>query len=168
MSFDEVYRNYYNELRRFSRQLSLSAESSEDIIQDTFLKFYLELNKNIEFNNPRAWLYKVFLNQFRTRMERDNLINGSNGQLAGQRKFAGDLHEDYIKNERRQIVIQMLEKMVNRDKEILMLYHNGFSYAEMSEITGISPNSIGKTLVRAIESLKETIKIHYHELFEQN
>jgi DNA-directed RNA polymerase specialized sigma24 family protein len=37
----------------------------------------------------------------------------------------------------------------------------------MAEILGINPNSVGKTIVRAIESLKEKLKTHYHELFEQ-
>jgi RNA polymerase sigma-70 factor (ECF subfamily) len=168
MSFDEIYRDHYNELRRFGRQLSISAENSEDIIQETFLKFYLELNKKVEFRNPRAWLYKVFLNQFRTRNGREKTINRSNGQLANSSYPAGDIHEEYANNERHQIVIQMLDQMDGREKEILLLYHNGFSYSEMAEIMGINPNSIGKTVVRAIASLKETIKIHYHELFEQS
>jgi hypothetical protein len=38
----------------------------------------------------------------------------------------------------------------------------------MAEILRINPNSIGKTLVRAIDKLKETLKTHYHEMFEQN
>jgi hypothetical protein len=30
----------------------------------------------------------------------------------------------------------------------------------------INPNSVGTTLVRAIERLKTTLKIQYHEMFE--
>ena len=55
MLFDEAYRKYYNELRRFGHQLNLSDESSEDIIQETFLKFFLELKKGMNIKNPRAW-----------------------------------------------------------------------------------------------------------------
>lgn len=49
----------------------------------------------------------------------------------------------------------MLNKLQEKEKDILLLYHNGFSYAEMAEIMEINPNSVGKTLVRAIEKLKE-------------
>ena len=64
MAFDEVYRKHYHELRRFGRQLNVSAEKSEDMTQETFLRFYLEIQKDIVFENPRAWLYKVYLNLF--------------------------------------------------------------------------------------------------------
>jgi DNA-directed RNA polymerase specialized sigma24 family protein len=39
MSFDEVYRKHYHELRRFGRHLNVSAEKSEDMTQETFLRF---------------------------------------------------------------------------------------------------------------------------------
>ena len=168
MLFDEVYGKYYNELRRFGHQLNLSDESSEDIIQETFLKFFLELKKGMNIKNPRAWLYKVLLNHFKTQVEKQNRINRSKLNQENGEKLSCDIHDNYVENERQQIVIQMLDQMEARDKDILLLYHKGFSYAEMADIMGMNPNSIGKTLVRAIENLKETIKINYHEMFEQN
>ena len=51
MSFDEVYRKHYHELRRFGRQLNLSAEKCEDLTQETFLRFYFEIK--------RKWYLKI-------------------------------------------------------------------------------------------------------------
>ena len=36
MSFDDVYRKYYKELRRFGRQLNISAEKCEDYPGDIY------------------------------------------------------------------------------------------------------------------------------------
>jgi len=118
------------------------------------------------FENPRAWLYKVFLNLFKTNinLNRHELNNSEILVKAEERNF--DLQSEYIRNEKQRIVIEMLEQLTKKEKEILLLYHNGFSYAEMAEVLEINPNSVGKTLVRAIERLKETLKIHYHEMFE--
>ena len=166
MSFDEVYRKHYNELRRFGRQMNLSIEKCEDLIQEAFLKYYLELKKDVVFDNPRAWLYKVFLNLFRTHInsakheQRDSVLR------VRVEVPAGDLHEDYTKREKQRIVLEMLDQLSKKEKEILLLYQDGFSYAEMADIMGINPNSVGKTLVRAICRLKETLKIQYHEMFE--
>jgi RNA polymerase sigma-70 factor, ECF subfamily len=166
MSFDEVYKDHYHELRRFGRQLNLTAEKCEDLTQETFLRFYLELKKDIVFKNPRAWLYKVFLNQFKTYFNsKESELNDSVTPVRAI-ETTGDLHEEYTKNEKQRIVFEMLDKLTKKDKEILVLYHNGFSYSEMAEILEINPNSVGKTLVRAIEKLKETLKIQYHEMFE--
>jgi len=164
MSFDEIYNKYYHELRRFGSQLNVSFEKCEDLIQETFLRFYMELKKDVIFENPRAWLYKVFLNLFRTYINSARYEQLDAGLPV---EVSGDLHEDYIKIEKQQIVLEMLGQLTSREKEILLLYHKGFSYTEMAEILGINPNSVGKTIVRAIESLKEKLKTHYHELFEQ-
>lgn len=166
MSFDEVYRKHYHELRRFGRQLNISVEKSEDLTQDAFLRYYLELNKGVVFENPRAWLYKVFLNLFKTNINTSKRKYNESETLLIVDETIGDLQEEYTNNEKQSIVLDMLEKLSGREKEILLLYHNCFSYAEMAEIMEINPNSVGKTLVRAIDKLKVILKIHYHEMFE--
>lgn len=166
MSFDEVYKKYYNELRRFGCQLNISVEKSEDLVQETFLRFYNELKKDVVFENPRAWLYKVFLNLFKTHINSNRHELNDAGILVKAEEPNFDLQTEYIRNEKQQIVIEMLERLTKKEKEILLLYHNGFSYAEMAEIMEINPNSVGTTLVRAIDRLKATLKIQYHEMFE--
>jgi|WetSurMetagenome_2_1015567.scaffolds.fasta_scaffold22755_5 RNA polymerase sigma-70 factor, ECF subfamily len=166
MSFDEVYKKHYHELKRFGRQFNLSREKSEDLIQETFIRYFLELKKGVVFENPRAWLYKVFLNLFKTEINSSDykLRDSESGFEAVDRTIDSD--EDYSKNERQRIVFEMLEHLSKKEREILLLYHNGFSYSEMAEIMGINPNSVGTILVRAISSLKKTLKIQYHEMFE--
>ena len=166
MSFDEVYKEHYNELRRFGRQLNISADECEDLNQETFLRFYVELKKEVVFENPRAWLYKVYLNLFKTLYNSRKYEPENPGIQIRIDEPATDLNEEYSNNEKQRIVLEMLDQLTNREKEILLLYHNGFSYAEMAEIMGINPNSVGKTLVRAIDRLKETLKIKYYEMFE--
>jgi len=168
MSFDDVYRKYYNELRRFGRQLNLSAEMCEDFAQETFMKYYIELNRKVIFKNPRAWLYKVYLNQFKTFCNSQKNESGSPERRMRVNDQSTDMLEEYTKNEKQRIVFGMLEKLTEKEKTILLLYNNGLSYSEMAEILEINPHSIGTTIVRAIERLKDTLKNHYYEMFEQD
>jgi RNA polymerase sigma factor (sigma-70 family) len=168
MFFDDVYKKYYKELRCFGHQMNISPEKSEDITQETFLKFYMEIKKNIEFQNPRAWLYKVYLNLSRTYFNNEALKKNDHEILSKSQLQITDLHEEYSRKEKQRIVFEMLDRLTEKERSILLLYNHGLSYAEMAEVLEINPNSIGTTLVRAIESLKQTIKVHYHEMFEQN
>jgi RNA polymerase sigma-70 factor (ECF subfamily) len=170
MFFDEVYNKHYNELRRFGHQLNLPAEKCEDLAQETFMKFYLELKKNVIFENPRSWLYKVYLNLFRTKYKAEKHENPDNisGPVIANSRSSIDLHEELVINEKQKIVFDMMNRLQTKEREILLLYNKGLSYAEISEAMGINPNSVGTTLVRAIDKLKENIKIHYNELFEQS
>jgi RNA polymerase sigma-70 factor (ECF subfamily) len=170
MHFDELYRKHYPELKRFGHQMNIPAEKCEDLTQETFLKFYLELKKSVVFDNPRAWLYKVFLNLFRTAYRAEKLNDNENDAYKNisSKSAATDIYEELVLNEKQKIVFDMLNRMSTREKEILLLYNKGLSYAEIADALGINPNSVGKTLVRAIDKLKENIKLHYHELFEQS
>ena len=168
MLFDEVYKAHYRELIRFSHQLNHSTVKSEDLVQDTFMKFYVELAKNNPIINPRAWLYKVLLNSFRTQYTSEKKELQVMEMLNNQNDVKHDLQKDLFSEEKHEIVLKVLDTLPDNVKEILVLYNNGFSYAEMSEIMDINPASVGTTLVRAINKLKEILKLHYHEMFEQN
>jgi RNA polymerase sigma-70 factor (ECF subfamily) len=168
MLFDEVYKAHYRELIRFSHQLNHSTVKSEDLVQDTFMKFYMEIGKNNPISNPRAWLYKVLLNTFRTQYTSEKKELQVMEMLNNQNYVRHDLQKDLFSEEKHEIVLKVLDTLPENVKEILVLYNNGFSYAEMSEIMDINPASVGTTLVRAISKLKEILKLHYHEMFEQN
>jgi RNA polymerase sigma-70 factor (ECF subfamily) len=168
MSFDEIYKAHYRELRRFSRQLNHSSEKSDDLVQETFMKFYLELRKNNSIKDPRAWLYKVLLNSFRTQFTSDKKELQIMEALNNHNDLPYEIQTDIFNGEKQKIVIKMLDTLPDSMREILVLYNNGFSYAEMAEIMDLNPASVGTTLVRAINKLKEILKLHYHEMFEQN
>jgi RNA polymerase sigma-70 factor (ECF subfamily) len=167
MLFDETYKAYYIELNRFCHQLNHSAEKSEDLVQETFMKFYLELGKNAPIRNPRAWLYKVLLNSFRTQYASEKREIQIKEEL-NDNNLQYDLQADHFGGEKQAIVSKVLDTLPENVREILVLYNNGFSYTEMAEIMEINPASVGTTLVRAINKLKEILKLHYYEMFEQN
>ena len=146
--------------------MNVSVEKCEELTQEAFLRYYLELKKDVVFDNPRAWLYKVFLNLFKTHINSTKNELRDSELLVRAEEPSGDLQEEYTKNEKQRIVLEMLDQLTKKEKELLLLYHNGFSYSEMAEIMEINPNSVGKTLVRAIERLKKTLKIQYYEMFE--
>jgi RNA polymerase sigma factor (sigma-70 family) len=167
MSFEEVYKKYYNELRLFGRRLDISAESRDDLLQETFMKYYLELRTGTVFGNPRAWLYKVFLNLFRNYLgsARNNIVHA---EMTTQTEApAHSVHDDYTVREKQQIVLDAMEGLTDGEKEILLLYHQGFSYNEIAGITGINPGSMGKTLSRTIIKLRNSLKIRYNEMFDK-
>ncbi|MCU0456385.1 MAG: RNA polymerase sigma factor [Bacteroidales bacterium] len=168
MDFDDLYRKHYRELKRFCNQLNNTAEQSEDLVQDTFLKLYLEISKNVKITHPRAWLYKVVLNSWKTRLagekrEKQALESAGNNEI-----MAFDLQNKLLNSEKQEIIIKILDTLPDNVREILMLYNNGFMYAEIAQIMDINPASVGKRIVRAIEKLKGILKLNYHELFEQN
>ncbi|MCK5135460.1 MAG: hypothetical protein KAR19_06690 [Bacteroidales bacterium] len=73
MSFNETYYKYHPELIKYGRQLCAVKIDIDDLVQETFLKYHIELSKNVVIENTRAWLYKVMLNLAITQNNKKNL-----------------------------------------------------------------------------------------------
>jgi RNA polymerase sigma factor (sigma-70 family) len=53
-------------------------------------------------------------------------------------------------------VKQALEMLGERDRDVLLLWDAGLSYAEIASQTGLAPGAIGTTLARARKKLVES------------
>ena len=47
MSFKKTYDKYYPELVRYGRQLNVNEVDIEDLVQETFMKYHIELRKKV-------------------------------------------------------------------------------------------------------------------------
>jgi len=164
MSFNETYYKYYPELIKYGRQLCAAKIDIDDLVQETFLKYHIELRKNVVIENTRAWLYKVLLNLAITHNNKKNLHVTKIKQYKRPDIEIG-IDEKFAKKERSELVSQVLDQLPEKEKNLLLLYHKGLKYKEIAEVLDINPNSVGKLLVRSIAKLKELLKTDYHELF---
>lgn len=73
----------------------------------------------------------------------------------------------FISSERRKIVFNTINLLPEKNRNILLLYHDGLSYGEISEVLDIKITSVGKSVSRSIEKLKKLIKTNHNELFEK-
>jgi RNA polymerase sigma-70 factor (ECF subfamily) len=72
---------------------------------------------------------------------------------------------DYT-NDKRKIIQQALSQLSPQDRQLAVLYSEGFSYKEISDIMGIRFSSVGKTLSRVINKLYGILKSNGYETFE--
>ncbi len=165
MSFNETYYKYYPELIKYGRKLCAAKIDIDDLVQETFLKYHIELSKNVEIENARAWLYKVLLNLAITHNNKKNLHDTKIKHYKRPDIEIG-IDEKFANKERSELVFQVLDQLPNKEKNLLLLYHNGLKYKEISEVLEINPNSVGKLIVRSIAKLKQLLKTDYHELFK--
>ena len=164
MSFKETYFRYYPDLVRYGRQLQMNEADMEDLVQETFLRYHLELGKKVIIRNKRAWLYKVFHN---LALSRKQSKMSQTRKMKQYQMFANEFEPGPVleQQERSDLVFRILEKMPEDEKNLLLLYHNGLKYKEIARVLGLNPASVGTMLVRAIDKLKHLLKSEYYELF---
>jgi RNA polymerase sigma-70 factor (ECF subfamily) len=164
MSFKQTYKTYFPELICYGRQLQVAEADLDDLVQETFLRYHVEVSKKILIRNKRAWLYKVFHNLVVSKNVRKSLYTNKIKEY--QMAYNGDEPNlELEERERRNLVFSMLEKLPEENKNLLLLYHNGLKYKEIAKVLNLNPNSVGTMLVRSIDKLKQLLKTEYYELF---
>ncbi|HEX7117137.1 MAG TPA: sigma-70 family RNA polymerase sigma factor [Longimicrobiales bacterium] len=150
----EIYRNTYPELVRFLHRKVWDVDRARDLAQEVFVRALR--NEPVE---PRAWLFHVAANLAR---DEARLVVRRRRHLALLRTDAEataapppDPQRQVERLERREAVRRALERLSERDREVLLLWDAGFSYQEIAEHTGLAPGGVGTTIARARQRLVE-------------
>jgi len=137
---------------------------SDDILQNTFLKFYDNLDKIRNRDSAVIWLYKTarneVYNQFRkmkTRAEKDSPECFEEFILTGQ----SDPEAELEKKELKEIIRLALNELNPEGREIFILKeYSGLSYREIGAALGIAEELVKSRLFRIRQKMIEKISKH--------
>ena len=147
MDFDDLFQRLYPSLYRYLERLTGEADAAEDIAQEAFVRL---LRQPLPEDEVRPWLFTVAMNLVRDRARktdrRQRLLSGAPPLVA-----AGQLPDDYVEqSERIQVVRAVLEKLPDRDRQLLLMREEGFKYEEIAAVVGVAPASVGTLIARAL------------------
>jgi len=152
----ELYALYHESLVRLLYRRTGDRDHAEDLAQEVFVRA-LETPPA----NPKPWLFAVALNLARDEGRRitrqGRKLELLRGEAAGRVAPAPDA--DLERQENVEHVRAALASLSDRDREVLLLKAEGFSYDEIAAALGLATGAVGTTLARARRRLVET----YHE-----
>ena len=158
VSFARLFDERFVSLYRYLDRLSGDPDLAEDLAQEAFVR----LHKRGEIpNDARAWLVAVASNLFRDERRsvrrRQSLLARQPIELTlGSPPPSPD--DDVERGERKISVRQALDRLSLRDREMLLLRHEGYSYREISIALGVVESGVGTMLIRATESFRAAFK----------
>ena len=152
--YAEIIKRYKDRLLRYAQYLLLDREQAADVVQEAFIKAYINLHG---FNTKRkfsSWIYRIVHN------EAVNLLKKEKRWIKMDEKFdfksQEDIQDDLIKRELEENLQACLENMPVIYKEPLVLYYlDGKSYDQISEILRIPEKTVATRLRRAKSLLKK-------------
>lgn len=156
--FLEAYEAHNDAIFRYCYYQTSNREVALDLTQDTFLRTWEYLGKNIPVENVRALLYRIARNlviDYRRKKKSgslDTLIE--NGLDFG--------HDERHTHEERFDVEEARELLNHLDdpyREVMLLrYVEDFEVSEIAQMLEEPPNTISVRIHRAIEKLRTIIK----------
>ena len=153
--FSELFEREFPRLFRYLDRLSGEPDLAADLAQEAFVR----LNDRREMpDHPPLWLITVALNLFRnvktTRSRRRRLFTATqvDATLADP---SPDPAENVQAEETRAQVRRAIDRLDDRDRQLLLLRAEGYSYRDMASVLGLNENSVGTLLARAKRAFRE-------------
>ena len=148
MDFEPFFEDVFPALFRYCHRLTGDADAAEDVAQEAFVRF---LDREVD-GPPKAlrvWVFKVATHLIRDRYRvadnRKRLLHaypvrpsepeGPDRSVERDEAVAG--------------VRRALAELDERDRQLLLMREEGFSYKEMAEMAGVKSTSVGTLLARA-------------------
>lgn len=153
-AFVALFQARFEPLYRYLNRLTGDAELAADLAQDAFVRLYRRRSLP---DDPNAWLFTVATNLFRNartkRGNRARLLSRSRGLRAhSDPVLAPDEHTEAGEEQSR--VRAALDGLALRERSMLLLAAEGYSYREIATILGLREASVGTLLRRAKDALR--------------
>ncbi|MFL5531637.1 MAG: sigma-70 family RNA polymerase sigma factor [Gemmatimonadales bacterium] len=153
--FSELFEREFPRLFRYLDRLSGEPDLAADLAQEAFVR----LNDRAEMpDHPPLWLITVALNLFRnvktTRSRRRRLLTATRLE-ATLADSPPNPAESVQAEETRAQVRHVIDQLEDRDRQLLLLRAEGYSYRDMATVLGLNENSVGTLLARAKRAFRE-------------
>lgn len=159
-SFDDqfaaLYEAHFHRLFRYLDRLSDDPELAADLVQEAFIKLY---RKGSLPDAPAAWLISVAMNLFRnersTRSRRRRLLTPARAEGAHSDPPPSP-ERTTVALDTRQRVRSAIDRLPERDRRMLLLRAEGYSYQEIAAALRVNQASVGTLLARARDAFRAT------------
>ncbi len=155
---------YEEKLTRYGRRFLSDKDSVKDVVQDVFIKAYVNINSFDVQRSFSSWIYRIAHNEYVNVLKKKKVSYFSLFEFDTffPQLVAGKSAEDEaVDNEEKKRVELALAKLPPKYKEPLVLFlYEDKSYEEISDILQIPKATVGVRIMRAKQQLAIIFKDH--------
>jgi RNA polymerase sigma-70 factor (ECF subfamily) len=155
----EALERYERPLVRYALRLTGDLELARDVVQDTFYKLCAVEPARLN-GCLAAWLYTVCRNRAMDLSKRERRTEPLDAERADRfptRLPSPELAAEW--SETRQLVFDAIHDLPDDEREcVLMKFQDGFTFREISQITGMPFSTISHRVHRAVLKLSERLR----------
>jgi RNA polymerase sigma-70 factor (ECF subfamily) len=155
-SFEEIYREYANDVYRFALSLCLDESLAEEITQETFCKALQEIPRFRGQCSLKTWLFQIARNSYLTHCRKQAKQVGLDSRP--EPDDGTDLEAQLADHEAAFALHRLLHDLPEPYKEVFSLRLFGeLSFSQIAELFGKSESWARVTFYRAKQKLKEAL-----------
>jgi len=139
-------------MRRLCAVYARDPQDREDLFQNIFLALWKALPAFREESSERTWLYSIAHNVALTWQAGDRRWRGRRLSLEEAPETQS------APNDRRMQLDGMIARLAPLDRQLVVMWLEGFTAAEMAEAAGMQPGTVAVRLTRIRQSLSEEFR----------
>lgn len=175
--YELLIRRYNPYLYRIGRAYRFDHHSTEDLMQETYVKAYYALSGFESRASFKTWISRIMLNTCYHAAQKKNFQNEKPGEYLTEQKNsamfqqASSTEKNVLNKELKQVLEKAISSIPENYRLVFVLRElNAYSVAETAELAGLSESNVKVRLNRAKNLLRQEIEKMYsvEEVFEFN
>jgi RNA polymerase sigma-70 factor (ECF subfamily) len=162
-AYGEVLNRFEPKIKKYAYRFFRDKEEITDMVQDVFIKAYINLqsyNSTMRFN---PWIYRIahneFVNKIAWKSIRKLVPIDSDELIPLAISAPEDVMRDALQEDEKRIMEEYLSQLDDKYKTpIILFYYQDLSYEEISDVLQIPPNTVGVRIKRGKDRLKAIIE----------
>lgn len=159
-AFKALFCKYLPVLHSFVIRTTKSSSAAEDIIQNTFIRVWLNREKLSGINNIQSWLFKCAsnecLNYLRSEANQTKLAADGGAHRALSVNELWQTSGSVAVNEINQLINEAVSRLPLQRRRIYLLSRNeGLTIPEIAGELNVSPNTVKNALVISLKFIRE-------------
>lgn len=161
--FAILVERYESKLMRYAKRFLLNRTDAEDLVQNAFIKVYINIQSFDVSRRFSPWIYRIAHNEFVNAIKKHSgkeIVSFFDLDVLLPRFFSDETADAEVnRKELKEILNEKLDKLIVKYREPLVLYYyEDLDYREISEILKIPVSTVGVRLNRGRSLLEKMIK----------
>lgn len=155
-AFEALFHLFLSRLHPFIIKYTKSEQAAQEIIQETFIRVWLNRDKLGEIENPGGWLFKVASNECYTYLRKRVLINKFSNPLTIEPDPSDATHERLDVKELNRLVGEAVDQLPAQRRKIYQMSRDeGKSIPEIAAALQLSSSTVKNALVISLKFIRE-------------
>ncbi len=164
-AFAELFNSYHNKLYGFILKLTKNEEAAEDVVQDVFLKIWMNRATLVAIDHFNAYLFRMSQNHALNGLKRmANEIQILTKLAKSGKEGATMPDEQLLQKEVNEQLQQAINQLPAQQKKVYTMSRmQGMKYEEIAEALNLSVSTVKNHMATALHNIRKAMTNSYPE-----
>lgn len=156
LAFEKLLKEFQRPLYNHIRTIVLNHDDTDDVLQNTFVKVFRNLNKFKGESKLFSWMYRIATNEALTFLNQKAKKSGVSSETLQNKTIDNLKADEYFDGNEIQIKLQKAIALLPEKQQLVfkMKYFEELKYEEISEIIGTSVGALKASYHHAVKKIE--------------